>query len=218
MAHQTIDKRVDDFFAASSAVPPELLSSLYKDLYESYCLSEKALQRFFVLFFATWAVLYAVAEGLVSEANVSSVKVSDLKYLTLVSPVVLAYLAYNLSAANFLATVQHRAFIQCFKHILPSAYDQDLEQILGPPTFLRAERLVLRGESRLQSVVGDVTQMLIVILLVFGTLAAIGHMSWLAWNISTTPWWIRALCVAVAGAIWLRSAFFYARNSMHVPE
>ena len=215
MTNRTVQKRVDALFESSASTTPELLAAFVKELYESYSQSEKALQRSFVYVFSAWAIFYAIAEGLVSEASVSSVKVSDLKYITLLSPVVLAYLVYNLSAINFLANIQHAAYNHCMSKLLPGAYEQDLEQILGPPTFLKAERLVLRGESRLQSSVGEITQILIVLLFLIGTFAAVGHSAWLAWNLPTLPWYLRASSISIAVVIWLRSALFWARSSQN---
>lgn len=208
-----LETRIDQFFGSVTPQESDQVEHFVSRLYESYTAAERAVPRQFLSFILAWVLFYAVAKGIVTEADVASFKIAQLSLLPAFGPPILGFFSYTLASAAFLNLNLGFAFWQCYKHILPQAFDRNLERLLGPPTFIRAERMTRDAESKIHEVASTVFWCLIIILGMVGTLIAVVHVSFLAWNVVTLPYYVRVTVIAIGAVAWLRSFLLWVRSA-----
>jgi hypothetical protein len=208
-----IQNRIDKFFETIPTKDSDAVKEFVKNLYESYCLAEKATQRQLFLTVTAWAVFYAIAQGIVSEAQIASFKISNVRYIAVLGPPVIGFLSYTLASSAFISLNLGIAFWQCIKHLLPQAYELDLERLLGPPTFLRAEKMSKHGEHQVHQFASMVWGGLFVAFGVIGTFVALVHVSYLTWSLDPLSRIVRVVAIVVGVTAWARGTLLWVRTA-----
>ena len=206
-----LGQRVDQFFESLPDKGAPAVLTYVDRLYSSYCEAEKATQHQLLLNLITWASFYSIAEGIVGEATIGALKISNLSYLSLLGPVIIGFLSYTLATALFFSIKLGFAFWRCMKHVLPEACAGDLEMLLGPPTFVRAERISRAKEHTVHAFARGFMIALLLSLCILGTLAALIHISWLTWSITAISWYAAAISITLGGVFWVRALLVWVR-------
>lgn len=212
---EDIKARIDSFFDAVADKEADRVSSFVDKLFESYCKADQSAQRQTIGFMLAWAVLFAIDSGLVSEAQITSFKIENVRYLLIIGPPILGLLAYTLSAAWFASVNLGAATGRCYKHLLPEAHNLDLELLIGPPTALRVERTLRSKEGKIHHAAGAIMFILTLTFCVLGMLAAIAHAALIVWNLGALPSIVRATSVGFGLVFWIRSVLIWSRTGSY---
>ena len=107
--------------------------------------AEKFARRDMGLLIIAWAVFYLVAAGLIEEGQIANFKIVKLKIILVAGPPIVG-LFYFLTLYQLAAHHLVLAIGRCYKHLLPSAYENDLEYLLPHPSF-RSIEVYLEGQA-----------------------------------------------------------------------
>lgn len=134
-----IYSEIDNVFECSEGKTEEL-REFVEVLRQNQSEAEKSFRRALILFFLAWGVVFFIGAGLVTEATLVSVKISIVKDILIVGPIVLGFISYSIASSAAMVGHLFCALSQSYKHILPEVYTQDLEYLLPPPTVITVER------------------------------------------------------------------------------
>lgn len=205
----TIQRRIQYFFEAQGTNDPEQVRMFVGHLYDSYIQAEHATNRAF-LGVVTVALLHiALAKGLVNEASVLSFKLVNIQVLLLLGPPGIGFFSYVLAGASFASINLGAALRAAYKHMLPNAYEQDLEALIGPPTIIRIEAMFKTGEAPVVTLTRMITLLILLAVATVGTGAAIAYASYLLIAAKVAASSAAVLSVAVAIALYVRSLMLW---------
>jgi hypothetical protein len=210
MSKKTIQKKIDALFEHDVEAHKDEIKSFVETIQTNYSEAEQLFRRAFMSFLLFWTAFYAIGSGIISEGEIVSLKVSNIKTLLIAGPPVMSALYYFLSASGSAAMYFNGALSQIYKHILPKAYELNLEFMLAPPTIFSVE-LLLEGQSsyRWLNRIGYAWRFILLHLIFFGAIIPIGHVSYLMMASGTSSWYLRIFSLVIAIILWLRGLFLF---------
>lgn len=134
MAHKTIAARVEQIAEETSH---DKLKDLYIDTRTLTVASAKNLQRSVILCYVTIAIIESLRIAAGSELTIGPLKITDSSFAKDYIPAV----AMLLWAHMIITIAMHRIHLelhsQLFKHVHSEAYNENIELILFPATWIR---------------------------------------------------------------------------------
>jgi hypothetical protein len=201
---KNIGGRIDAFFATQGSENPEAVRLFVGHLFESYVQAEHSANKAIVGFVTGTAVIGALGAGLINEASILSFKLSNIRLLLVLGPPILAFLSYSLACSAFASINLGHAVGRVYKHVLPKAWDHDLETLLGPPTIMRVERMAKRNEPWVISKARTLFLLVLLAVATLGTGASIAYASYLLVVAAVVPTYASTLSIVMAAIVWFR--------------
>ena len=209
MEKQTIEDRITRVLGENPSRDDVVL--LLERLHSTESECEKSVRRNLLYIVVLWAVAYAIAAGMVEEGQIASFKVEKVQALLIVFPPLLAAFMYALCVAISGAIFRLGAITQIYKKLLPKLVDENLVNILVPSTFATHERFLSRVvSSRFDKAISTYWTGVLTWFLLFGSLAAAIHVSYLLWVTSEWPWYIAVVSIGIGAIIWARALILMA--------
>src|ERR1051325_8053465 len=115
--------RIEELFASTPATNSDWLRLCVEQLHHKKIDSERAMYKQSVYLVTAWLAVYAIGAGLVTEGEVSVVKVQEIKKLLILAAPLLGFLSYALSSAVSLAFTLRDALGECYRRVLPKAFE-----------------------------------------------------------------------------------------------
>jgi hypothetical protein len=214
VAEPTIQEQVEHAFNNLDDKQFQLAQSFIAGLFDRLANAERAAAKGFVLFLSAWAIIYLIANGSVNEANIGGMKLSNLKNLLIVGPIILGYLSYVFSAALATTLILEGTIRECYSKFIPKLGETKLDTLVSSHTFIGAEEQdVLTTRTWVESFLGTFILVCIVLFSWVASLGAIIHVTRMLFHLSL---WPKAVIVGffIAGTVlWLRGAsFIYHRT------
>ncbi len=203
-----IRARIDELFQGDEPPNTDWLRTLLSSLESSWRDAEKAESHSFVALFTAWAIAAAIGAGLISGGQVASFSFTNLRQLLIVAPPVVAFFAYRYMLFGSVSMLLWNSVSQIYKHVLPKAYDVDLDELIGVGTVFGAQR-ALRPEPAERTHLWVHTWWMRAIPVggIVGPLLAIAHITYLLWGIREwSHFWV-ILSALVAAVIYARGIF-----------
>jgi hypothetical protein len=206
VATQNIRKKIDDFFADDQERDPDVVKTFLGDLTTAWSNLERAEHRSLFSLVIVYVLFTAISFGFVAEGQFASFKIVEVRKVIIVAAPILAFLCYRYVLFASASRVVRDAVSGCFKHLLPKAYELDLEELIGPPTTLTAER-ILRPEktNRFYAACFRIWNFFLVLAPVLGTLAAILQILNHEWKSDVWSPLVIISVGAIAVIIWFRA-------------
>ena len=147
MSIKNVQTRIDELFKVTSDSKLEDLRDLTQQLRDQYIEAARSLRRILLTFLLIWAAGYLVAAGIIEEGSVASFKVGEVKALLIGWPPLIGMLGYLITTTMAAENITSRAFSQCYKYLLPKAYEENLDYLLMASTFFGVERFLVVDKS-----------------------------------------------------------------------
>jgi hypothetical protein len=157
-----------------------------------------------MVFALLWALVYGVGAGILREGEVSAFKFADPRYLLLVAPILLGGLFYLMMAAFAAECYLGMAISRCYHHLLPKTYGFGLQQLLLSPMLLNTERIIGHIADGKWKRINMLWMGLLLCLLLVGTLAGVGHSTYLLWNAPIATMVTKFGSITTGLVLWLR--------------
>jgi len=197
--HKSIPSKIDELFIAHAGDRPDALKAYADRLLSVYGECRKAEAKSFVLLVLVWLGAVLVGMDVVAEAGVSSVKLKNSKYLLLLAAPGIGFFGHNLIVL-FARTINlWQAIRQCYKHMLPKAYELDLEDFVLPPSFDDMARISLKRWSKASGV--WTLGITLMVILLPGVLIA--HLCFLLYGDPFAPVWLRVASPVAGFSLWV---------------
>jgi hypothetical protein len=152
--------------------------------------------RYFLLVLACWLLTYAIATEWIT--TIDWLGVTFDARMIVAAPLLVGLLAYEMLSAMAAATILWEVVSIGLRRMLPSAWDNGLDDLLAPPTFSNVERLL---EPRKPSRFSLGWFGLVTILMFGGTLVALVHTARLLLRRPVEVHWALAIVSVAVGAI-----------------
>ena len=210
MNERTIQHKIDALFLDYSDARKDEIASFIAAVQANHAEAQQVLRRASLSFLLFWAAFYAIGSGIISEGQIVSLKVSNIKALMIAGPPVMGGLYYFLSASGSATMYFSDALSHIYKHILPRAYQLDLEFMLAPPTLFSVE-LLLQGQSSSNWLnrTGKIWRLGLLRVIFFGAVLAIAHVSYLMMTSGSSNIYLRILSLLIGGTLWLRGLLLF---------
>lgn len=204
MQRATLPSRLDEFFTHPD-LPKDDVRFFVESLQASLHEADRKLHRSTLSFVAAWFVFYALATGMVTEGDVSSFRIGELKLIPIFGPLVLGGLAYHLLVCAAAQRTYFDALSNSAKHLLPKAYELDLELLLAGPSVIGTERtLGSEGGPWWAEWISARWIELLSFSAALVPLLALAHVSWLMVETHRFPVWTEITVIVLGLLLWAK--------------
>lgn len=139
--HANIRYKIDKLFEKDGSEKIDKIESFVGILQSNQGEASRNVRRYFIWLVLVWVTALAISQGLVTEGGeILSFKISDVSIFLIISPVVISCLYYLLTLSYASDLYLSIAIAECYKRILPTAYDYQLHLLVSLPTFFNMER------------------------------------------------------------------------------
>lgn len=202
MSH--LEDSIDELFSAEP-ISGDVAQSFLEVLLRNYESTERSMYRRFTTVIFLWIVGYSVSLGMLAEASFLGVKVNDLDTLLLVFPFAIAISYYGM-LASFAATGNSLfAVRRILKHHWKKVYENDLEHLVVPQTFLSMEIITYVHSKGLAISFHKIWIVIISATFILVPIACVLHMSYLSMVHAPVPKWLAVAVILVAAFIVIRA-------------
>jgi len=198
------------FISAEAGKCPELIRYFFERVQTNYDEAIRMASRLFLSILAVWFLTYALHAKWIEKIEF----LADLKVEMIVaSPFLIGMLSYGLLSALAGAVVLWEAVSRGVGHMLPTAWEQGLDDLLAPPTFSNVERMLEPSpKHKLQTLFSGAWFMFITMIMFGGSLAAFTHTTSLLvqspLRFFQSP--LKLLSVSLGAAAWVRGVVLFA--------
>ena len=215
----TLLENVDEVFTRSPAPDEGWVRLFMEQLHASSMEAARSLHGHLLSLLLTWLIAWGIGSGVVVEGEISAFKLTRLRELLIVVPVLLAVFGYLYTLSFCALSTVNAALGRCYKHVLPAAYARDLEQLLRPPLPMNVEIAFQPGQSSrwLRPISFGWVVGVFGVLPFLGPLLAAAHVLVLVWSAGIYSGLAIGASGGVTAIIWLRGALLVVSLNQFIP-
>jgi hypothetical protein len=180
-------EKIDKLVAAEREAHPERLVAFFARLQTNYDEAIRAASSFFLLMLAAWFLTYAIYVGWIEKFTLVGLELN--RRMIVAAPLLIGLLSYGMLSAMAGAIILWEAVSRGVFHMMPTAWEHSLDDLLAPPSFSNVERMLEpKPESPfpriprwpgLQSFFSGAWFFIVTVLMFVGSAFAVGHTVWL---------------------------------------
>jgi hypothetical protein len=199
-----VDSKIDELVKAEIEQRPEQLRHFFERVQSNYDEAIRTASRFLLLMMAAWFLTFAIHMGWITK--IDFLGATQLNNDTIVaSPFLIGLLTYGQLSALAGAVILWEVVRRGVYHMLPKAWELDLDDWLAPPTFSNVERMLEpKPEAKLQSRFSGAWFVLVSFVIFFGSLAALAQTTYFLFGSQPSHPALGALSAALGLIAWFR--------------
>lgn len=168
-----INESVDRLFEDDDAVQREDRRNFLNQLHVNYSRALASRNRLMIGIGVVWFIGYAISGGLITEGEIVSFKVENLdRTLIFIGPLI-GVMSYVLMSTINLMHLLKSAIIRSYKHLLPVAYELDLDLLTVEFDFTHGEVIFEDQTQKLNTALSNVLKVLLTLSVALVPLIAI---------------------------------------------
>ncbi len=211
-----LDKNFDQLFSGERKIDSGQAEKFLDIIRENMSQAEKKSYHRLLLIALVWLFGFGVAEHSFKEASFFAVKLDQLEIVMPIIPVLLAALFYGAVTTMCLQTVYLFSLRRIVQHNLPSIYENSLDKLMYPVSFLSAEIIFgahLKGRA---NKLVWIWRGILITLALIAPIGAIVHSSYLTFTSGSVPLWVSIVCILVAIVVIVRAIILFFQWNVYV--
>lgn len=156
-----IIESVDRLFQGDEATQREDRRNFLNQLHVNYSRALASRNRLMIGIGVVWFIGYAISGGLITEGEIISFKVENLdRTLIFIGPII-GVMSYVLMSTINLMHLLKSAILRSYKHLLPVAYELDLDLLTVDFDFAHVETIFEDQAQKLNTALSNVVKVLL---------------------------------------------------------
>jgi hypothetical protein len=135
-----VSKKIDKLVAAEREAHPERLVAFFARLQTNYDEAIRAASSFFLLMLLAWFLTYAIYERWIEKFTLVGLELN--RRMIVAAPLLIGLLSYGMLSAMAGAVIFWEAVSRGVFHMMRTAWEHSLDDLLAPPSFSNVERML----------------------------------------------------------------------------
>ena len=167
--------------------------------------AHQTINRRFLMLLIIWGIAIAIAQGLLSEANISGFKVATISYLLPAFPIVVGLISYDMFCAFSASTLRMATIRWWYKNTLPKVANNNLDYLCMSPSFITVEPMVVKSNKDFKSNITRFFMMfLFYVFIIYGPFFAIAQITYFGYIGNTCSKSLLLISTVFGLGLWLR--------------